>query len=71
MSHIDKVMEIFNRLKVNLEETGLVVNNDKGASNLIIIALAEAFQEGIEKGEISGRIKAMDNFQEVFNQLKN
>jgi hypothetical protein len=64
-------MEIFNRLKISLEETGLVINNDKGASNLIIIALAEAFQEGIKKGEISGRIKVMDNFQEVFNQLKN
>lgn len=70
MNRVDKVMEIYNALKNNLEETGLVINNEKGVANLIILALSESFGQGFEEGEISGRIKAIDNFKEVIDNLR-
>ena len=70
MSHRDKVMEIYNRLKGELEEKGLIINNDKGAANVIIIALSEAFYDGIEKGELSGKLKTLDLLDEKISELK-
>jgi hypothetical protein len=63
MSHIDKVMEIFNRLKIDMEKNGLVISNEKGNSNLMILALSEAFTHGIEIGEISGKVKTVEEIE--------
>ncbi|PLR99574.1 hypothetical protein [Bacillus sp. T33-2] len=64
MSDTDKIIDIYRNLKSNLEKTGLVVDNT-GVSNLIILALSEAFDEGIEKGKKIGLNNVIEALKEM------
>jgi hypothetical protein len=65
-----EVDEISKRLLQTLRDKGHNINNDNGASNTIILAIAEAYGEGLEKGEKSGWIKAFDKVEESVKNMR-
>lgn len=70
MGVMEKIMEIYNKLKSDLENTGLVINNDRGVSNVIILALAEAFENGMLKGEEKGLEESIKVLQRTYEDIK-
>jgi hypothetical protein len=66
----EKVNKISKRLLDELRKKGYNINNEYGASNAIIIAIAEAYGEGFEDGERSGKHKTIDLIKNSIDTLR-
>jgi hypothetical protein len=64
-----EVDRISKRLINELKSKGYELTNENGAINAIIIAIAEAYGEGLERGEQSGKIKTLDLINESINKF--
>ncbi|RXT07156.1 hypothetical protein [Ammoniphilus sp. CFH 90114] len=67
MADID---DISSRLIITLQERGCEITKENGAANAIIIAIAEAYHLGIEKGIRSGKIEMIELMDMQINDVK-
>ncbi|MEW9668261.1 hypothetical protein ABLT31_05290 [Ammoniphilus sp. 3BR4] len=68
MADID---DISSRLIITLQERGCEITKENGAANAIVIAIAEAYHLGIEKGVRSGKIEMIELMDKQINLEKN
>lgn len=68
MADID---DISSRLIITLQERGSEITKENGAANAIVIAIAEAYNLGIEIGIRSGKIEIIELMDKQINILKN
>lgn len=57
------ILDTWEELKKELNSKGIAIDNENGAANTVILALAKCYGEGEERGSLKGKFAAFESIK--------